>query len=153
MIVLSLQSHTYDRGVDRVVKVANLLPSDTFLIAGRRSALELGRITKNVGFIGEVNPIEYLKISDVLVRFTRRNDPWGRDILEALSVGVPVVATGSWQGFVKHRVNGYLMSKWDVEQAVDYILQAYGLIVEPDLRFRRYNMRKIERVYENLIFR
>jgi glycosyltransferase involved in cell wall biosynthesis len=48
-----------------------------------------------------------------LIRPSLNNDPWGRDIIEAMSTGKPVIATGHYDKFVKDGVNGYLIQNPD----------------------------------------
>jgi len=49
----------------------------------------------------------------VLIRPSLNNDPWGRDIIEAMSTGKPIIATGHYDKFVKNGVNGYLIQNHD----------------------------------------
>ena len=40
-----------------------------------------------IRFMGHVkNPEKFIKESDILIRPTRENNPWGRDILEAMAL-------------------------------------------------------------------
>ena len=65
-----------------------------------------------------------------LVRPSREDDPWGRDVIEATVFGVPVLATGDYQGVVEDGVTGFLYDPFDakeiaarlVELAVDHAL-------------------------------
>jgi glycosyltransferase involved in cell wall biosynthesis len=51
-----------------------------------------------------------------LIRPSRVNDPWGRDVIEAISNGVPVLATGTFDGVVEPGVNGFLFYPFDARQ-------------------------------------
>jgi len=58
-------------------------------------------------------PAETLANAFALIRPSRDNDPWGRDVIEATSSGVPVLATGSFDGVIQPGVNGYLFPQFD----------------------------------------
>ncbi|HET6491532.1 MAG TPA: glycosyltransferase family 4 protein [Burkholderiales bacterium] len=51
-----------------------------------------------------------------LLRVSRTNDPWGRDVIEAARNGVPVLATGSYDGVVRPGVTGFLFPAFDAGQ-------------------------------------
>lgn len=159
MKIISLQNISYDRGTDRIVEVAHLCPSHQFWICGMpRDAWGEQFITEcelpdNCSFTGEVNPITALKEADLLLRLTRRNDPWGRDVIEALTLGVPVIATGTWEGFIQDGINGFLIwpfTSLTVMERVNFIAQ-YGLPACYENRFSLQNARKVERIYASLI--
>jgi glycosyltransferase involved in cell wall biosynthesis len=146
--ILSLQNWTHERGVDQVLEVAKLMPADHFLIAGEPlDGYLLPTPSNNVEFLGTVEPIEVIANADVLVRFSRLNDPWGRDIIEALSMGVPVVTTGNSQLLVTHGVNGYLIGDFEAGKAMGYVRLASELRFAPDTRFTGKNVREIEEIY------
>ena len=150
MRVLSMQSWDYDRGIDRVRDVARAMPDDEFVIAGRPNDTLLW--PENAQVVGVINPADILPVADVVLRLTRRNDPWGRDIVEALSMGVPVVATGIWQGYVQHGVNGFLLGEYNLEKTIHYVQKTEGLSFVPDTRFHGAVIAKqIEGIYESLI--
>ena len=50
-----------------------------------------------------------------LVRPSREDDPWGRDVIEAARAGVPVLATGTYQGVVEDGVTGWLFAPFDAD--------------------------------------
>jgi len=73
-------------------------------------------------FLGHVAaPEQVLVASDVLLRTSRGNDPWGRDVLEALAAGKPVIATGSYDRFVETGVTGVLLPDYSAAAAADAI--------------------------------
>jgi glycosyltransferase involved in cell wall biosynthesis len=45
----------------------------------------------------------------IYVRSDRSGSPWGRDVIEAMWAGLPVVATGSSREFVQDGVTGFLV--------------------------------------------
>jgi glycosyltransferase involved in cell wall biosynthesis len=53
----------------------------------------------------------YLNCFDIVVRPSLSADPWGRDIIEAMAMGKPVVAYGTSDFYVKDGITGFLCSK------------------------------------------
>ncbi len=75
-------------------------------------------------------PERVLARAFALVRPSRENDPWGRDVIEAAAFGVPVLATGSFEGVVEHGVTGYLYEPFD---AAAMARQLAELAIDQDL--------------------
>lgn len=46
---------------------------------------------------------------DIYIRPDDTGQPWGRDIIEAMALKLPVIATGSMDYFVKNKVTGFLV--------------------------------------------
>jgi glycosyltransferase involved in cell wall biosynthesis len=65
-----------------------------------------------------------LSATDIVLRTSRLNDPWGRDIIESMVMGRPIVATGIYDGFVEDRKNGFLIPPQRTER------ETIGRIVE-----------------------
>ncbi len=68
-----------------------------------------------------MNPKQKLLNSDLLIRPSRRNDNWGRDIIEAMSTGTFIISTGKERIFLTHEINGIVTSKWDIKYLADII--------------------------------
>lgn len=60
-------------------------------------------------------PENVLRTALALIRPSLSNDPWGRDVIEAAAHGVPVLATGTFQGVVEHGRTGYLFEPFDAD--------------------------------------
>ena len=58
-------------------------------------------------------PEAELKSAFCLLRPSLDSDPWGRDVIEAVSAGIPVLATGAFEGVVVHRRTGFLFEPFD----------------------------------------
>lgn len=120
------------KGVDRLVGVAERVKSlnarvvfDVFGRTGDKNGLsafarsianEIERrgLAETLTLRGHTSsPEAEMVASDLIIRPSRGEDPWGRDIIEAMCLGVPVLATGSYSGFVKHGRTGFLISPWD----------------------------------------
>lgn len=61
------------------------------------------------------DPREVLARAFALVRPSRLDDPWGRDVIEAVTAGVPVLATGTFDGVVRAGETGWLFSPFDAD--------------------------------------
>ncbi len=138
--VACLSNYAWIRGVDRLVDVAVELAARgrndiLFVLAGtmrlpRSLPGALGDIARKGGtladyatargvadrflFLGHVpDPERVLAACDVLAKPTREDNPWGRDILEAMAAGRPVVTNGSYDRFVRDGENGVLLPAFE----------------------------------------
>jgi glycosyltransferase involved in cell wall biosynthesis len=68
------------------------------------------------------NVLKYLNNMDIVVRPADTADPWGRDIIEAMALGKPVVATGSSEFYIENGKNGYLVPPNDPEALANKII-------------------------------
>lgn len=159
MRIINLQNFSYDRGTDRFIDIARMLHQDSFILCGKSrnkwGDAVLRSIPSNVEIAGYLDPHDALCNIDVLLRLTRRDDPWGRDVIEALSMGVPVIATGTWHGFVKNGINGYLVSPYSLATVVTKIQAMRDRPIEfnPTKLFGPNNARRMEKIYEGLVCR
>ena len=168
--VLSLTNFSPNRGVDRIVDVAEVLrlrgdrrfafylcgqPANVNPITGRvdpyfdsiRQRVDALGLQDTVFFHGHVDePERALVACDALIKLTRQANPWGRDAMEALAAGLPVITLGTFQGFVENKVNGYISEEFDPESIADYLQQLAG---DPSLRRRiaAENKAKAERMF------
>ena len=158
--VACISNYAWIRGVDRLVEVAAELKSRgrsdvLFVVAGDmrlRGSLPggLGRIAARGGtladyaasngvsdmfaFLGPVDePERVLAACDIVARPSRGNNPWGRETLEALAAGKPVVCTGEYQRFAENGVTGIVSPDYDRAAFADAIIQ---LADDSDLRHR-----------------
>ncbi|MFA6013568.1 MAG: glycosyltransferase family 4 protein [Gallionellaceae bacterium] len=51
-----------------------------------------------------------LDSASIVVRTSISGDPWGRDIIESMSHGKAIIATGTYAGFVRPGINGELVT-------------------------------------------
>ena len=75
--------------------------------------------------------LNILKEIDIFVRPSLSGDPWGRDIIEAMAMGKPVVATGDSEFFVENGKTGFLVPPQNPEKLSDKISE---LINDPEKR-------------------
>ncbi len=99
----------------------------------------------------------------VLVRPSLNNDPWGRDIIEAMSTGRAIIATGRYVKFVRHKENGYLVSDLHPHElakrmgmfiANERLVSQFGrksFNIAQSLFNPNENTCRIEKLYEDLI--
>jgi len=141
--VACLSSYSWQRGLDRLVDVAAELDrlghgDVLFVMAGemrlsRSLPGQLGAIGRRGGslrdyveargladmfhFLGHVDaPERVLAACDALAKPSRENNPWGRDVLEALAAGRPVLACGSYGVFVEDGVTGVLLPRFEAAE-------------------------------------
>ena len=169
--VLSLTNFSPNRGVDRVVDVAEILhrrgrDDIVFFLCGRLANTRrlpfarnryldniLARITasglgETVLLPGHVTPPDRALIAtDCLIKLTRESNPWGRDIIEAMSAGRGVVTLGDYQTFIEDGVNGFMDVEFNAERIADHLVR---LRDEPGLRdkFARANREKAAALFD-----
>jgi glycosyltransferase involved in cell wall biosynthesis len=143
LVIASLSNASYLRGTDRLLDLAEALkrrgrddvlivsagdmqlkgsewPGDLGAIASIGGTLEDAAAARGLAgrilFLGHVSdPESVLAGSDLLIKPTRESNPWGRDILEALAAGKPVLSVGSDQTFVETGVTGILQPRFDAD--------------------------------------
>lgn len=144
-----LANYSYLRGIDRVLEIAEAIPKNQrskvrFTIAGNmklpskfprdREFDTLGKhdlaevadsrgLAERITFLGHVtDPESVLANADVLLKPTRENNPWGRDILESLAFGRPAISVGSDSTFIETNKTGLLQSRFNAAGVADFLL-------------------------------
>jgi len=138
--VASLSNASVLRGTDLLIDIAQALaaadhlgilfvmagdmrlkgswPGNLAPIAARGGTLqdavnEMG-LSESFVFLGHVpDPERVLAACDLLLKPTRDANPWGRDILEAMAAGKPVVSIGTDATFVESDTTGVLLGEPD----------------------------------------
>jgi glycosyltransferase involved in cell wall biosynthesis len=77
------------------------------------------------------NVLEIATSFDVAVRPSYSGDPWGRDIIEYMALGKPIVATGSSEVFIKNGETGFLVPPRDY---IDLAEKIYWLFMNKNER-------------------
>ncbi len=138
--IASVSNYAWLRGNDRLVEIAAALAARgrrdiLFVVAGRMNLAgnlpgDLGRIARKSGsladyarlrgvsdmfvFLGHVpDPAPVLAGCSILARPSRNNDPWGREVIEAMAMGLPVVAIGTFDRFVENDRTGILFPEFN----------------------------------------
>lgn len=147
--VVSVSNYAWLRGNDRLVEIAQALhrknrgdirfivagnvsikgslPGELGVIAARGGSLREYAEARGVGymfrFLGTVsNPGPIYGTCDIVVRPSRNLDPWGREVIEALSYGLPVISLGQFDKFVENDVTGFLFEEYDADTIADQII-------------------------------
>jgi len=148
--IACLSNYAWVRGVDRTAEIAVALRARNcrniqFVMAGDMTLShslpgELGKTARAGGsfreyvekigvsdmfhFLGHVSdPERVLASCDALIKPTREANPWGRDIIESLAVGKPVISIGTYNTFVKDRVSGILLEKFEAAEMARRIVE------------------------------
>lgn len=147
--IACLGNYAWIRGIDRLVDLAAVLAAKGrhdihFVVAGDMRLKDpklpaLQEVARKGGsladyaeaqgvadmftFLGHVaEPEKVLAGCDILVRPSREANPWGRDVLEAMAAGLPVVTLGSYDRFVEDGVTGVLHTDYQPERMVQALL-------------------------------
>ena len=72
--------------------------------------------------------------SDIIIRPSRNGDCWGRDIIEGMSAGLLVIATGNEKVFLTHKHSGLLYKVWDA----NLIAKDLAVILKDKKLFLKY---------------
>jgi glycosyltransferase involved in cell wall biosynthesis len=151
MRIASLANYSWARGVDQLVDVArelkargrendfrfvlmgNLefvpsLPEERRRFGNSRTSVAAfardAKVAHMFHFVGSVpNPASILAACDMLAKPARRDLPWGRDVLEAMAAGKPVVTTGTDATFVETNVTGMLLPRFDARTFADALVE------------------------------
>lgn len=146
--VAVLSNYAYIRGIDRLVEIAVTLKTAgrrdiVFVVAGNMRLKgklpgRLGEIARKGGtlkdfaeaegvsdwftFLGHVDqPGTVLAACDAVAKPTRESNPWGRDIIEGLAAGRPVLSVGRYSRFVETAVTGVLTPDFDASEWAERI--------------------------------
>ena len=81
------------------------------------------KVNDIVRFIGyREDTEEIINSIDLLIKPTREANPWGRDVLESLALGKPVISIGKYDRFVKNNFTGLLLSQYNVKKITDWLV-------------------------------
>lgn len=77
------------------------------------------------------NVLSILNQCDVIVRLGESSDPWGRDIIEAMAMKKPIVATGDSEFYIKNHQTGWLVNYNDIPATLTALK---SLLTDPHAR-------------------
>ncbi|MFC1626987.1 glycosyltransferase family 4 protein [Patescibacteria group bacterium] len=111
--IISVGKLSYGKGTDTILQAAKILPTVKFILAGPKNISLKTNFPKNVQYVGQLPHNKILKLYQQASAFiinSRWPEPLSRAGLEALSFGLPIVASnrGGNQELVKN--NGYLVN-------------------------------------------
>ena len=149
-IVGSIANFSWDRGIDLLVDIAIEIKKNggenkvLFAHAGHLEVPksfpgDLGSHMRSGGsfeeyvsdkgvrnmfvFFGHVaKPENVIQGCDLIIKLFRNGSPYGRDVIEAFSLGKAVLSTGNSEVFVKHMVTGILFPKFNAREIAKAIL-------------------------------
>jgi len=145
--IICLGNYSPNRGTDLVPQVASALrarggnpcrfhlfgrPAAGSILPWRRNSFinELRKKVSSPELGGSVvleghttRPESALAAGHMLLQTRRKANPWGREIIEAMALGLPVIAVGSYQGFVQHGETGFLVPDFQPERIADYVVR------------------------------
>ncbi|MDA0786590.1 MAG: glycosyltransferase family 4 protein [Proteobacteria bacterium] len=169
--IACLSNYAWVRGIDRTVEIAAALRDAgrddvLFVMAGdmhlsRSLPGELGKLgaagktleahVQEQGlsnmflFLGHVgNPESVLASCDALIKPTREENPWGRDILEGLAAGKAAISIGYYDRFVEDGVTGILLNDYNCDEMARRIAE----LADDRARCRAYGENGRNRVRE-----
>ncbi len=127
---------SFFKGVDKLIDVAKALnelniKEKIFIYGLPRGELKFferfkSKIKKeklkNIKIMGRSNnPEKIIKRSLLLLRPSRWDDPWGRDIIDSIHALTPCITSGSSNELVKNGYNGYLVKDFEPKK-VSFII-------------------------------
>ncbi len=72
---------------------------------------------KNIKLMGRINnPEKIIKNAFLVLRPSRHNDPWGRDVIDACSSGVPIISTGNLNDIIINKYNSFYVKNFNVDR-------------------------------------
>jgi glycosyltransferase involved in cell wall biosynthesis len=157
-VILSVGKLSYGKGTDCLIKAAEQLPQYQFIFAGEINPSLKLKFPHNCQYLGKLSHEQTLKLyarASVFVILSRWPEPLSRAGLEALSFGLPIVASdrGGNQEIVKD--NGYLVDPENIELVAKTIVKAINnqTLLSPkslDLLHTRFNRQKTLESHLNL---
>ena len=66
-------------------------------------------------------PEKILSKCQYLIKLTKENNPWGRDIIESIYLRLGIIATGDQSPFIKNHFNGYLFKNYQAKKIANCI--------------------------------
>lgn len=146
--IISLSNYSNDRGLDRIVNIAKIIENEKiknikFIFLGdykiksfknlfsnkekyNLKVLVKKNYLKNVKILGhKKNIIRFLNDANLLLYLPRTDSSWGRNIIESLCNGVPVIASGKTNTLIKNGINGYFLKKYNKNKIFNLIKKLY----------------------------
>tara|TARA_B100001996_G_scaffold110537_1_gene83652 strand:+ start:3799 stop:4944 length:1146 start_codon:yes stop_codon:yes gene_type:complete len=144
IIFLSVSNFSLERGQDRIIQVIEELKRKNikgikFVFIGDTKIKKImkknkifnlvhyanqKKVNDLIEFKGHLEQIDhFFKEGTILVKLSRLDLSWGRDVIEAMSFGCPVISTGFYDKFVKSNQTGLLLGEFHLSQTVDEILK------------------------------
>jgi glycosyltransferase involved in cell wall biosynthesis len=176
-ICITIRRITFKNGIDTFLKIAENFranPGIIFVLGGTGPDLPLVRKyisvhqLKNIrltGFIKDADLSGYHQSGNLFILPSKKGEGFPLVILEAMSSGVPVIATksGGHEEIIKNGINGYLTDVDDINTITDkigYLYQNPGLLAKMSVNCRKLmeekfswdvNIRSLNKIYQKII--
>ena len=127
---------SYLKGVDRLISLAECLNSENINqkikiygdTRGENNFVKkfydrLNKLNlKNIELMGRTKtPEKVIQNAFLILRPSRCSDPWGRDVLDACSAGVPIISTGSVNDIILNGHNSLYVKNFNVKRVSNLI--------------------------------
>ena len=119
---------------------------------------------KNIVLKGRTESAEaVIQKSKIILRPSRLNDPWGRDVLDAFSAEVPCISTGTYNDIIINKVNSFYVNNFEIKKVYKIICKLifdqkyydkirYGIRnTTKTLLNKETNIKKLEEIYRSII--
>lgn len=111
-----------------------------------QSVIDKLGLSQHIHLLGQkVNPYPYFKQANLFVMSSRK-EGYPNVVLEALTLGVPVVATNvvDWGGVIQDGVNGYIAEKNNVDSIKVALMKAFDTDFEMDkIKIENYDYNEL----------
>ena len=146
--ILSLSNFSYERGVDRILDVAESLylkktHNIQFNLLGDYKIRSIKNLfykknynlkhlinkkkLRNIKVLGHKNSIQkYLNQNNLLLYLPRVDSAWGRNIIESLNNGLPVITLGKTNKLIINNNNGFFLKSYNKAKIIEIIENLYG---------------------------
>ncbi len=129
-VAIYLGNVDHEKGTDRLLDIAEALDaidapslkiciygtarSSSGFLEGLKDRIDRQNLQHRISFEGHTDrPEQALAQALALIRVSRWNDPWGRDVIEATRAGIPVLATGTTEAVVENGKTGFLYERFE----------------------------------------
>ena len=148
----------HEKGVDRLLDVALALrrlggkPLKIEVYGGKRQSpafyedmerqIQKHNLSDWLALCGHTqSPESVMARALIVLRVSRWDDPWGRDLIEAACNGTPAFATGTYEGVVQPGVTGELFSPFDA----NFVAARMARLVDDENLWQRMSTAALER--------
>ena len=69
------------------------------------------------------NAENIIKKAFLILRPSRLDDPWGRDIIDACSAGVPIISSGKFNDIIIDNYNSFYVNDFEIKKVFSLIIK------------------------------
>jgi glycosyltransferase involved in cell wall biosynthesis len=164
--LVSVARLSEEKGLFRLIDIMEKLPRNyTLTIAGSgplqvalENEIRTRHLENNISLVGQVNDIPNLIVQHDVMVMSSYTEGFPNALLEALSVGVPVVSfkVGGTKELIRDGMNGFVVEQNNIEQFKNLVVEACSQqwdhkLIKADA-YRRFNLDRIGQAYEQLLY-